>query len=373
MILLKSFAKYKHSIDTWINESLTAVNPLWLLLLLLFYSRMACGQTAGLFDSDEILEFTLQCDMRAMLKDRGDDPQYHEAILHYEAGEKTFDIPVRLRARGNFRKMASNCKYPPLFVNFKKSTTPEESVFRKLDKIKLVTPCRGDEYVINEYLVYKLYNLITSKSMKARLVKVIYHDTKKGNISDPYYGILLEEEKQMIKRCSSNRIEVNGFSPKELDQNSFLHLAVFQYMIGNTDWSVQYQQNIILMLDDLVEKPIPVPYDFDHAGVVRAPYAKPAPELLMRSTLQRQYRGYCLEDIGQLSTVFDTFNELKEAFYAVYIDNDLLSSKYIDQTTKFLDQFYDTINDPGKAWKDFSYPCDPTGTGNVVIRGLKSD
>jgi hypothetical protein len=38
---------------------------------------------------------------------------------------------------------------------------------------------------------------------------------------------------------------------------------------------------------------------------------------------------------------------------------------------KFLDDFYDTINDPEKALLTFGYPCDPSGTGNVVIKGLR--
>ena len=51
----------------------------------------------------------------------------------------------------------------------------------------------------------------------------------------------------------------------------------------------------------------------------------------------------------------------------------MLDTKYIKATTKYLDEFYATINN-SKAWqKDFAYPCDKNGTGNVVIKGLKED
>ena len=148
-------------------------------------------------------------------------------------------------------------------------------------------------------------------------------------------------------------------------------MAVFQFMIGNTDWSVQFQQNIKLIYDDSTSIPITIPYDFDHAGIVRAPYAEPAPELQMSSTLQRRYRGYCIPEMNQFTEVFETFNQLKDDFYAIYDGNPLLSSSYQKQTLKFLGQFYETINDPEKAEQEFFYPCDKSGTGNVVIKGLK--
>jgi hypothetical protein len=344
-----------------------------LLLICIFLSDLTIGQTSGLFGSDDILELTLQCDLKSVLKDRGDSPQYHEATLQYQEGQNTFDIPVKIRARGNFRKLRSNCQYPPLYLNFSKSTTPKASVFRGQDKTKLVTPCRGDEYVIHEYLVYKLYNLLTPRSFRARLVRVIYHDNVKNKNSDPYYGILLEEEKQMAHRNDSYSIEDEGLRPENTRKTDFLIMAVFEYMIGNTDWSVQYQQNIKLIMDDSADLPVTVPYDFDHAGIVRAPYAKPAPELKMKSVLQRRYRGYCLPDMDLLEPVFDTFNQHKEDFYAIYENNPLLSNSYINQTIRYLDQFYKTINDPEKVRKEFSYPCDPSGTGNVVIKGLNKD
>ena len=235
------------------------IKHILLFLVCFFLLNIAHGQTSRLFESDEILEMTLRANMKALFKDRGDDPQYHKATLHYQEDQTTFDIPIKVKVRGHFRKMASNCKYPPLYLNFAKSSTPKASVFRGQDKTKLVTPCRGDRYVINEYLVYKLYNLITPNSFRARLVKVTYQDTVKNKSSDPYYGILLEEEKQMAKRNLSISVEIKKLSPKNTQKEDFIKMAVFQYMIGNTDWSIQYQQNIKLLAEDSTSIPITVP------------------------------------------------------------------------------------------------------------------
>ena len=77
------------------------------------------------------------------------------------------------------------------------------------------------------------------------------------------------------------------------ERDHFLKMAVFQFMIGNTDWSVPYLQNIKFITKDSTKAPLTVPYDFDHAGIVSAPYALPAEELEMSSVLERRYRGYC--------------------------------------------------------------------------------
>ena len=336
-----------------------------------FLLNSVLGQSSGLFDSDEVMELTLRGDLKTVFRDRGDDPQYHPATIKYQGDQNTINIPISIKTRGNFRKMLSNCRYPPLLLNFSESSTPISSVFFDQDKVKLVTPCQGDKYVIHEYLVYKLYNLITPKSFKARLVRVIFQDTVKNKSSNPYYGILLEEEEQMAVRNLSHSLEKIGLRPEETQKDDFLKMAVFQYMIGNTDWSVQFQQNIKLITVDSTSLPATVPYDFDHAGIVRAPYARPAEELKMRSTLERRYRGYCIEEMNQFTEVFETFNRLKDDFYARYKGNPLLSPRYQKQTLKFLDWFYVTINDPEEARKAFSYPCDRSGTGNIVIKGLK--
>jgi hypothetical protein len=342
-----------------------------LLSFLLLSSGSSCySQSSSLFDSDRTIDITLKGDVKALLNDRGDDPQYHNFILSYQQ-EQHFEIPIKIKSRGHFRKMPANCKYPPLLLNFDKSATPPNSLFFSQDKLKLVTPCSSDEYVINEYLVYKLYNLISPRGFKARSISLTLYDTIKDKTLGPFFTYVIEEEEQMALRNHSITRELQGLRPESTQRDDFIKMAVFQYMIGNTDWSVQYQQNIKLIAADSSSLPSAVPYDFDHAGIVRAPYAKPAPELQLRSALQRRYRGYCMPEISEFENTFETFNKLKDDFYALYNDNTLISDGYQKQSIKFLDEFYETINDPEKARKAFTYPCDESGTGNVVIKGLK--
>jgi hypothetical protein len=191
--------------------------------------------------------------------------------------------------------------------------------------------------------------------------------------AEPQYGILLEEEEQMAKRNNSISVEGKIVRPEQTDPTDFLTMAVFEYMIGNTDWSVQYLQNVKLISDESGALPTAVPYDFDHAGIVMAPYAKPAEELLMSSIRERRYRGYCIQDMNQFTAVIEKFNERKPEIYNLYTDNPLLDERYIRSTIKFLDDFYETINEPKRLKSEFQYPCDVNGTGNVVIKGMRKN
>jgi hypothetical protein len=132
-------------------------------------------------------------------------------------------------------------------------------------------------------------------------------------------------------------------------------------------------QNIKLLGADSNAIPATVPYDFDLAGLVSAPYAQPAEELLMASVRQRRYRGYCISDMKTFDQVFAFYMGLKKDIYNLYTGCPLLDAKYIKSTLQYLDEFYATINNPKAVQKEFGYPCDKTGTGNVVIKGLREE
>jgi len=339
-------------------------------LVLTFFLGDLSAQPDQLFDSEEVLELTISGEFGDLMKDRGNDPQYHAFTLSYKHGGSPVSIPVKIKTRGHFRKLKENCTYPPMLVNFDNET--RNTLFAGQEKLKLVTPCRGDKYVVREYLVYKLYNQITPKSFNVRLVKVTFEDPhSKAKKAEPMYGMLIEEEEHMAKRNNAVPVEGKLTRPEQTQREDFLNMAVFEYLIGNTDWSVQYMQNVKLIATNDSSIPSTVPYDFDHSGLVSAPYAHPAAELLLSSTRERRYRGFCIEDMNQFTGVINRFTERKEDLYKVYTSSTLLEESYLKSTLKYLDDFYKTINDPKKLKNEFQYPCRPEWTGNVVIKGLK--
>jgi hypothetical protein len=325
----------------------------------------------SLFDSDEIFDITLTGNIAALLKNRKNEAKYFPFILTYKKeNEKEISIPIRAKTRGHFRSQKGNCNYPPLLLKFSEGNSSDS--FQENVSLKLVTPCRGDEFIVHEWLVYKLYNLITPQSFRARLVKVTLQDENNTKNKKPFYGIILEEENQMAKR-NNDIILKKKIRPQEVMQHSFLKMAVFEYLISNTDWSVEYLQNIKLIATDSNAVPVAVPYDFDLAGIVNSPYAKPAEELKLNSVRERRYRGYCVRDMKLFDSTIAFYNGIKNEIYKTYTSCTLLDAKYVGATVKFLDEFYATINNPKFLKKEFQYPCDPDGTGNVIIRGLRKD
>jgi hypothetical protein len=372
LICHRSFACLKQSKKSVMTPAIT-LRIFSMSAFLLIKGQSGAYAQASLFESDEVLPITLKGSLKGLLNDRSSDPKNFPLVLLVANPDSTnLDIPVEVKTRGHFRRTQGNCMYPPLLIHFPEDGPHLSSVFKEQKKLKLVMPCVGDDYVVREWLVYKLYNLLTPQSFRARLVQVTLADDKKKKPGAPFYGLLLEEEKQMARRNKLMAVE-QKLTPQQLPPSSFLTMAVFQYLIGNTDWSIQYMQNIKFLATDSLAVPTPVPYDFDHAGIVSAPYAKPAEELLMSSIRERRYRGYCMADLKAFEPVLDRFNNLKTDIYNLYANCPQLDEKYKKTTARFLDEFYTTINNP-EAWqKDFAYPCDKNGTGNVVIKGLKED
>jgi len=352
---------------------------LCLFVMVLFLPQISSGfqkvdllnQHQGLFDSQETLDIRLEGDIETLLKDRGNDPSFYLMKLHIQNADHKESLDLRVRVRGNFRRLKKNCDTPPLKFNFKKHEAPEHSLFAGQPELKLVVPCKGEQYVIREYLTYKLYNLFTDYSFNVRLVRMIFDDTERNETTSPQYGFLIEDKHVLASRSQASLMERENLRPEIVQQETFFRMTVFAYMIGNTDWSIQYLHNIELLFLNSEKIYISVPYDFDLVGLVSSPYAKPDPALKLRSVRDRVYRGYCMKDLSVLNPTFDQFRELKPNIYKIITENPLLEKEYIDFATEFLDDFYDNLNDSRKAEREFSYPCKSYGTGNVVISGMK--
>lgn len=346
----------------------------YLLIVNLLITVFAFAQSSVLFENDEVLEITLMGDLNSLFKNRYGKAEYFDIHVSYEdSTNQTISIPLRSKTRGKFRRRPGFCKYPPLLLNFNKKSV-ENTLFKGQDKLKLVMPCRGDKYVLREYYTYKIFNILTDYSFKARLVKVNLEDSNpKARKAEPFYAFIIEEEDQMADRNKMISVGQDLIRPENLDSDEFLKMATFQYLIGNTDWSVQFRQNIKLLKNESSGIMIGVPYDFDHAGIVFAPYAKPAEELNLSNIKERRYRGYCVPNMASFGNVFALFNERKEEIYDIFFSSLLLEERYKKSIVRYLDEFYRTINNPNSVQKEFQYPCDPFGTGNVIIKGLREN
>ncbi|WP_428665648.1 hypothetical protein [Runella sp.] len=302
-----------------------------------------------LFKKEEMLEFTLTTNFAPLMKDRKSTKQpYRWAKLEYGRKKKgAVSLKVRIKVRGNFRRSPANCTFPPLLLNIP-NKKDKNTVFERQNLLKLVTHCQNEEYIFQEYLVYKMYNLFTDNSFKARLAKVTYQDSAGKRDPETRFAFLLEDETYLAKRNGVKNMYRKQIPMYLIDSVSMATVSVFEYMIGNTDWSVPFLHNIKLL--DYTTTIKAVPYDFDYSGIIEAKYARPPQVLNLYSVRQRLYRGLTYSP-AVFQQVFENFRRLKPHIYALYENNPQLEKGYIKRTIKYLDEFYKIIDDP-KSLKD---------------------
>jgi hypothetical protein len=331
--------------------------------------KEAKQKTTPLFKKDSILYIKITSDFKALLKDRKADSTLYRPAVFALKNKKGIYKPenIELKVRGNFRRLTKNCDFPPLLLNFPKKHGL--APFKNQDKVKLVTHCKDEEYVLREYLVYKIFNLITDYSFKARLAKVTYQDSLGNRDIETKYGILLEDEYALAKRLNANNFDSYKRGQKDVDSLNMATVAVFQYMIANTDFSTEYFQNIKLLFVN-GKGFYAVPYDFDHSGIVDAHYAGVSDLLTLSSKSERLYRGITYSP-ALFNKVFDKFRENKSSIYALYTNTPGLGKIYIKRTIDYLDDFYKAIDDPKSLKTIFIKGGGKPGTEKVVLKGLK--
>ena len=326
-----------------------------------------------LFDSHEVLRMWLSTDLETVVRDIGRDlgdnqyegQQEHPATVSYLSTDgDTVAIPVTVETRGHFRRDRDNCNFPPLRVDFRKSDFDDEtrqtSIFANQNRLKLVLHCQDgraeyEQYTLQEYLMYRTYNLLSDKSFRVRLAQITYVDTEGRRDSLTKYGFFLEDNDLMAQRVGSAILDTEGIHPLDLEYSSMAVLAVFQYMIRNTDWSVQGLHNIELVgpLEGLV---YPIPFDFDWAGVIAPPYAKPDRSLRIRSVRDLHFMGYCRSE-REFEQAFSVFNRNQEAIYALHRNQVGLDEEKLRRMLEDYDRFYHTINRPREVARTILRQC----------------
>ena len=298
----------------------------------------------------------LRSDFSAIRIDTTGEPQYHDGeLIYYTADGTSKKFSVKVRIRGNFRRKPENCSFPPVMVNFKKDEV-KNTLFDNQDKLKLVTPCQNEEDVFSEYTIYKMYNLVTDKSLKVRLVKMLYFDTGRGKKVFEKHSFFIEDEKSLMERNES--LELNKFiSPFDLDRENVKRMTVFQYIIGNKDWIFTSGHNIIFMQPaDTIKLPYVVPYDFDFASLVSADYTKQEGVPVYLQPNRRIYKGLCFTE-EEFKDVFEFYRQLRPEFESLINNMNLFSKMARKEKIKYIDYFYKVIDSKDLIKKEFLDVC----------------
>ena len=320
------------------------------------------GQDAApLFASHDLLNFRLETDFGAVFKERGQESTDHPAKLSYTAADGTpVSLDIQIRTRGNFRLRPQTCGFPPIRLDFPKDSV-ENTLFAGQDKLKLTVHCQDrrenyEQNVIMEYLLYRVFNLLTDQSFRARLARFTYVDAAGKRDTLTKYAFFIENDDRMAARLGGTVLDVEGVHDEATELDQMMRIAVFEYFAGNTDWSVWGLHNIVLVVAPNSQVPVAVPYDMDWSGVISAPYARPDARLPIKTVRERLFRGYC-RTAEELASVFQLFNDKKEAIYDLYRNQEGLDPKVRDDALKYYDEFYKTINDPRAVNREFIRSC----------------
>jgi hypothetical protein len=316
-----------------------------------------------LFASDAPFPMTITADIEALLGDRRESPDRPATFGVPTLADATVlrDVPGEVRTRGAFRLDPSHCSFPPVRIDVDGSD-PDGTVLEGQDHLKLVSSCRPgrdqyDELVRLEYLVYRTYALIADASFRTREILVTFVDAR--GIRDPETrpGFLVEQDDALAARMGAVVYELEegkNLPPGALDPTSMLNTAVFQYMVGNPDWSDVAGHNVELL--DRGGVAIVVPYDFDFTGLVDAPYAIPPEQFGLDSVRDRIYRGWCASPL-RTAAALDRFRTSERAVMALWAGAEGLSDDTRRHAISYLESFYDAIETDDRAQRRFLRDC----------------
>ncbi len=330
---------------------------LYFLLCMLWVGLIATAQTSlsksRFFEDDKLIVLDLSTDLKGLVTQKKLETYQPAKATFRFADSSVIAEDIRLSARGEFRR--KECFVPSIKLDFKNTTSPQ---LAKLGKLKLVVGCgmrfADEKLILREFLVYKIYNFFTKMSFRVRLLKINYTDTRDKIKPYSQYGFLIEDVDQMAKRNNCKEVQKKVFKTEATDRQQMTLVAIFQYMIGNTDWAVPNYHNIKLMrpVTDSISFPYTIPYDFDFCGMVDAPYAIPNEELSIKSVKERLYRGFP-RTMEELQLTLDVFRAKSPAIKKLVSGFDLLPMRDRNEILDYLDEFYKIIESKSLVKKVF--------------------
>jgi hypothetical protein len=306
------------------------------------------AKVAAFFAAETPLAVTLTANIKRIRGDKDANAPYRAATLTYAGDDgKQVVVPARIRTRGIWR--LKTCDFPPLRLNFTNEAA-KHTVFKGVDKPKLVNFCHdddtGEQYLLQEFQLYRIYRLLTPASHAVRLMRMTYADSASGKTHATRYAFMEEDPDALAARMNGKMLKITGAGPNDLVPEQAALVGMFQYLIGNTDFALSALHNAELLGRENGDY-WPIVYDFDFSGAVNARYATPDPRLHIGTVRDRLYRGFCVPT-ETYPPLVARFNAQKDAIYALYHDEigKLLRPQTVDETLRYFDEFYKTIDDP---------------------------
>jgi len=338
--------------------------------LLFLLSRIACADTGQnidpLFASDDLLHIAIFAPVSTIMEQRPIEEYVPGKLTYTESDGRIVEFDIGLRTRGRFRRQVETCRFAPLRLNFKKSQTTA-TIFDNQDKLKIITHCqnsnlRYQQSVVNEYLAYRVLNILTDFSFRVRLVNAKYIDSDNGNKEIENFAVLIEHKDRLAKRTDVPPHVASRITIQQLVPEHAALTGLFHYFIGNTDFSpiatgpgedCCHNHELFGNDEGLLHS---VPFDFDMSGFVDAPHSVPNPRFRLGSVRDRLYRGRCVHN-EYLPDAVDAFLRNREAIDALLESDQNLTRTTRRSLTRFVDDFYKALDSPKDIQKKLVENC----------------
>ncbi len=337
------------------------------LCLLASLSSVANAASQPLFADDELLEVTIAAPLSTIMTERSTEEETPGTLTYVDPEEGELVLDIDIRTRGRYRQQARICPFAPLRLDFKKSQA-KGTLFHKTDKLKLVTHCRdsSERYsqgVLKEHLAYRILNTMTDRSFRVRLLRVTYVDTDGKKPERINYAFLIEHDERLSKRLDLEVSDQRKTTVAALDGRHTNIGSVFQYLIGNTDFSPILGaagepccHNYVLLRPEEEGELLAVPYDFDMSGLVNARHATPNPRFKLRSVRDRLYRGRCANN-GHLEETLQAYRDRRPDIERLVSASPHMSNKTRKDVSRYIDKFYDIIDNPKAVQSRLTRKC----------------
>jgi len=321
----------------------------------------ANGLPLPLFADDSLLEVTIDAPFSTLMDVRPDKAELKGSFSYAEADGTDKRVSVKLRTRGNYRREKEHCDFAPIRLNLKKGEV-RGSLFDGQDKLKLVTHCRSfeqdyEQIVFREYLAYALLRELTDLSYGVRLLRITYFDTEKDR-DMTRYGFVIEDDKDVARRSALQLVDEKSLAYNEHDPRRQNLVHVFEYMIGNTEYSLvnpEPDKNCCHNMDILSVTGSPpylaLPFDFDFSGLVNAPYAEPNPKYRLRNVRTRLYKGLCSNN-ELLPDTLELFREKRTRLFEAIEKirgHSVAATRSARSAQNYIEAFYRIIDDPDEV------------------------
>lgn len=317
-----------------------------------------------LFAGHEPLSLTLRGPFEALDKKRDKTADYAAGTLTFEGPDGVVSIDTQYQPRGNFRLQKENCRHAQLWVDLKKKHT-SDTLFANQNKLKLVVQCRDSKryegYLRKEFQAYRMLNQLTPASHRVRWVNVTY-ESLEGEVLRTQSAFFIEHKKRLANRLGLNTVDDQRISKNELDPHQATLVSLFNYFIGNADYSLVMStegsccHNAKLFQAEENTPYVPVIYDFDSSGYVNPPYAITPEKLKLRSVKQRVYRGFCTEP-EIFESALALFQTERETLLALAGETAFVGKSMSRKGVSYLEDFYDVIDNPKKVERKLLEAC----------------